>query len=207
MPKQKVGAGESTASIAKANGFFYKTLWDHPENAALKAKRKDPNVLFEDDEFFVPEKQLKEVSKGTEAEHTFKKKGEPCKIKLQLLEFDKPRANEDYVCEIDGKLTSGKTDGEGIIEQFISPHAKSGKILLRGGKEVIGLNLDALDPIDLPSGVQQRLNNLGFPCGGEMGEIGEKTKEALRNFQANYELNASGEPDDATKNKLRELCK
>ena len=98
--------------------------------------------MFEKDEIFVPEKRIKEVSKGTEAEHTFKLKGTPCKLKIRLLELGKPRANEDYVCDIDGNLTNGKTDGDGNIEQFIEPTAKSGRILLRGGKEIIMLALD-----------------------------------------------------------------
>ncbi len=54
MPKQKVGAGQSTASIAKANGFFWKTVWEHGENAALKEKRKDPNVLLKTTKYLFP---------------------------------------------------------------------------------------------------------------------------------------------------------
>lgn len=207
MPKQKVGTGETTSSLAKKNGFFWRTIWEHPENAALKAKRKDPNVLFEDDEIFIPEKQIKEVSKGTEAEHTFKRKGEPAKIKIQLLKLGKPRANEDYILDIDGKQTNGKTDAEGRLEHFIPPDAAYGQLILKGGREVYPLRLGHLDPLDLISGVQQRLNNLGYNCGGEMGELGEKTKEALKKFQAENELNETGEPDAATKAKLQELSK
>ena len=207
MPKQKVGSGETTSSLAKKNGFFWRTIWDHPENAELKAKRKDPNVLFEDDDIFIPEKQIKEVSKGTEAEHTFKLKGEPAKLKLQLLKNGKPRANEEYVLDIDGTLTDGKTDGDGKVEHFIPPDAKSGRLIMKNGKEAYDLQLGYLDPVDLITGVQQRLNNLGYDCGGEMGELGERTREALRKFQADNQLQETGEPDNATKAKLKELSK
>ncbi len=207
MPKQKVGSDETTMSLARKNGFFWRTIWDHGENAALKAKRKDPNVLFEDDEIFIPEKQLKEVSKGSEQEHVFKLKGEPAKLKIQMLKLGKPRANESYILDVDGKVTEGKTDGDGRLEHFIPGDAKSGKISFKNGKEIYPLRLGRLDPLELISGVQQRLKNLGFNCGGEMGELGEKTKEALKKFQAEYKLQETGEPDAATKAKLKELAK
>jgi hypothetical protein len=207
MAKQPVGAGESTSSLAKKNGFFWKTIWDHPENAALKAKRKDPNVLLEDDEIFIPEKKFKDVSKSTDQVHKFKRKGEPCKLKVQLMKAGKPRANEKYVLDLDGKLIDGTTDGDGKLEHFIPGESRSALLMLRNGQEIIPLRLGDLDPIDNPSGIQQRLNNLGFDCGSEDGELEGQTKEAIKKFQAAYQLEVTGEPDDATKNKLKELSK
>lgn len=43
MPFQhQVGPGDCIVSIAYDNGFHPDTLWDHPENAELKALRHDP---------------------------------------------------------------------------------------------------------------------------------------------------------------------
>jgi len=208
MPKQKVGAGETTSSLAKKYGFFWKTIWDHPENAELKAKRKDPNVLFEDDDIFIPEKQVNPgVSKGTEQEHVFKLKGEPAKLKLQLLKLGEPRANEAYVLEVNNTLIDGKTDGDGRIEHYIPADASAGRLIMKNGKEVYGLRLGFLDPVDLIKGAQQRLNNLGYNCGGDSGELDELTQQALVNFQADHELEETGELDAATKAKLMELAK
>ncbi len=207
MPQRKVGQGETTSSLAKKNGFFWKTIWEHGENSDLRSKRKDPNVLYSSDDIFIPERELKKVSKGTEQEHVFKRKGEPTKIKMQLLELGKPRANEDYVLEVAGKLVNGKTDGDGKLEHFIPGDAKSGKLIFKAGKEVHGLRLGSLDPLDVVDGVQQRLDNLGFKVGGEKGKLGTKTKAALKKFQAEYELDQSGDADDATKAKLEELAK
>ena len=113
MPKQRVGEGESTSSLAKKNGFFWRTIWEHGANAELKSLRKDPNVLFADDEIFIPEKQFKDLSKPTDQMHKFKRKGEPCKLKVQLMKAGKPRKNEKYVLNLDGKLIDGTTDGDG----------------------------------------------------------------------------------------------
>jgi hypothetical protein len=207
MPKQPVGEGESTSSLAKKNGFFWKTIWDHGENAQLKSLRKDPNVLFADDEIFIPEKQPKDASKSTDQTHKFKRKGEPCKLKVQLMKAGKPRKNEKYTLNLDGKLIDGTTDGEGKFEHFIPGDSQTALLLLRNGQEPINLRLGDLDPCDKPTGIQQRLNNLGYDCGSEDGEVGDVTKNAIKKFQEAYKLNVTGEADDATKNKLKELCK
>ena len=45
MPKYTIGDGESLISVAvKDYGFFWQTIWNHPENAVLKDKRKDLNT-------------------------------------------------------------------------------------------------------------------------------------------------------------------
>ena len=207
MPKQRVGEGESTSSLAQKNGFFWRTIWEHGANAELKSLRKDPNVLFADDEIFIPEKQFKDLSKPTDQMHKFKRKGEPCKLKVQLMKAGKPRKNEKYVLNLDGKLIDGTTDGDGEFEHFIPGDSRSALLMLRNGQEVIPLRLGDLDPCDQATGIQQRLNNLGFDCGSEDGEIGDASKEAIKKFQEAYKLEVTGQADDATKNKLKELCK
>jgi len=210
MPKQKVGVNQTTSSLALELGFFWRDIWEHGENAALKEKRKDPNVLFAEDEIFIPEKVKKQVSKSAEAEHTFKRKGEPSKFKMRLLALDKPRANEDYVFKVGGKLIRGKTDGDGKFEHFIPGNAKIAQLILREGKEIMNLTLGGLDPLDLATGVIQRLNNLGYKTGGIRAKKGELTKDyfadpkklpkrlvnAIKAFQADNNLEQTGIVDD-----------
>lgn len=205
MPKYTVSSGDSIPSIAKEHGFLWKTIWDHPQNAGLKNLRKDPSVLFEGDEVFVPELELKEVSKSTDQKHTFKRKGDPVKLRIRLTKFSKPRANEKYILLIDGKSLEGTTDGDGRIEQTVPGNARTGTLILKGGKEQYPVNIGELDPLDEPKGIQQRLNNLGYDCGPDDGDIGEKTVEALKKFQAAHDLPATGEPDAATKAKFKEV--
>lgn len=220
MAMQKVGSNESTSSLAKKKGFYWKTIWEHGQNAALKQKRKDPNVLSADDDIFIPELEKKTVSKGTEAEHVFKRKGEPTKIKMKLLELGEPRKDADYVFECAGKLVRGKTNGEGILEQFVPGDAKSAKLYFKDGAEVHGLRIGSLDPHDLASGIVQRLNNCGFKFSAkaikkgmsakeafEEGKVGNKGMRALKNFQAQNGLDPNGKLDAATIAKFEELCK
>ena len=204
MPSLTVGKGDSIPSIARENGFFWETIWNHPNNAALKAKRKDPNVLFEGDEVFVPELDIREESRGTNARHKFKLKGRQVKFKLQLLMMGEPRAGEAYTLIVDGTLYTGTTGGDGKLEHVIPANAKAGKIILRSGKEEYPVRIGHLDPIDEISGVQQRLNNLGYNSGVEDGRMNDALEAALTAFQNKYKLKATGELDAATKTKLEE---
>jgi hypothetical protein len=203
--KHKVSRGDSIPSIAKDNGFFWETIWNHGENADLKAKRQNPNQLVPGDEVFVPEPDPKKVSKSTDAKHEFVRRGEPHKLKLQLKMLGEPRANEAFVLDLDGELIEGQTDGDGKLEQLIPGNARGGRLILQDGKEIIPIRIGNLDPVDVVTGVQQRLNNIGFRCGAEGGELNEATQKALRLFQEAHKLTVSGEADDATKAKLREL--
>lgn len=119
---------------------------------------------------------------------------------------DKPRKNVPYILDIDGNLTSGKADGDGRIELTIPPNAKTGTLTLDPGtlnERVIPLNLGHLDPVNVDSGVTQRLNNLGFPCGDGSDEA--VLAAALKAFQEKNSLRVTGNVDDATRNKLRDL--
>src|SRR3977135_2032499 len=95
-----VGPNDSILSIAKANGFFFRTLWNHPRNSALKDKRKAPEILKEGDEVYVTNPEPKKVSKPDGAKHKFKLKGEQAKFKIQLKTLGKPRTGEDYMLVI-----------------------------------------------------------------------------------------------------------
>lgn len=205
MPTMTVDQGDSISSIAKDNGHFWKTIWEHGQNSGLRSKRKDPNVLFPGDEVFVPDIELKEENRGVNQRHKFKLKGEECKFKMKLLMMGEPRANESYILNLDGKLIKGTTDGDGMIEQVVPADAQSGKLILGDGKEEYEIRIGHLNPIDEISGVQQRLNNLGFSAGAEDGELSDDLAAALTAFQNRYHLPANGQLDSATKSKLEQL--
>jgi hypothetical protein len=203
MPEYIVKQGDCISSIAQKHGLFWDKIWNHPKNAKLQETRKDPNVLSPGDVVFVPDKDEREESGATEQRHRFRKKGVPAKLRLQIMEDDQPRSNVPYTLVIDGQILKGTTDGNGKIEHSIPPQAKKGVLILENDTP-IPLQLGHIDPIDTISGVQQRLLNLGFDCGGVNGNLTSETKKALKEFQEAYGLTASGELDPATKDKLLE---
>jgi N-acetylmuramoyl-L-alanine amidase len=197
---QKITAsrGDSITSLSEQHGFFWETVWNHSENSQLKNHRKDPNIIYTGDEVFIPEKTEKEESRATGSRHNFKRKGVPAKIKLRLTRLGEPRANEPYTLVLDGKLFTGSTDGDGILEQEIPPDCAGGELRLKDGKEVYPVTVGGLDPWDTPSGVQQRLNNMGYACGASGDLKDRRTAAAIKAFQAKWGLEETGEADENT---------
>lgn len=205
--KHIVAAGESVQSIAFENGFFPDTVWNYPENAELKKKRTVGTVLNIGDEVFIPDKTRKIVDKPTEAEHVFRRKGVPEKLRIRFLtEKNAPRAGLRYLIVIDGKSSEGKTDADGYVIKFIPPNAERAKLTLfdRENEEHYDLKLGHLQPVTELSGIQSRLSSLGYQCLGEK-TFGELTRRALIAFQIDFNLESTGEISDETRNKLREI--
>ncbi len=75
------------------------------------------------------------------------------------------------------------------------------------------LKIGGLDPIKekapdkrCVSGIQQRLNNLGFDCGPVDGKMGANTKAAIETFQCLFKLTKDGDPAQAaTQDKLEKV--
>ena len=90
MPKHVVQEGDCISSMAESNGLFWKTVWDHPENADLKEKRQDPNILFPGDVVFIPELRLRLETKPVDGKHKFVRKGVPAKIRIRIMQPPEP---------------------------------------------------------------------------------------------------------------------
>ena len=104
---------------------------------------------------------------------------------------------------LDDILKPGKTDADGVIECDIPNDASEGEIQLRGGQEKIPIRLGGLDPADTPSGVRQRLKNLGYDSTGCAEDA--MPEEALKSFQTKNKLKVTGKFDADTKAKLTDL--
>lgn len=200
----QVKQGDCIFSIAVEHGFFADTIWNHPNNAELKKKREDPNVLMPGDVVFVRDKQLKEVSEPTNHVYKFRCKNTPKLLRIQFMNFDTPMSNLAYVLEIDGQKKEGQTDSEGWLRQYIVPNAKTAQLTLADGSEY-ELILGNLDPVDEITGIQGRLHSLGFYKGSINGQMNDDTKDALLIFQHSHELEATGEADEKTKDLLMQM--
>jgi len=64
------------------------------------------------------------------------------------------------------------------------------------------LQLGGMDPTSSATGVQGRLNNLGFYCGAVDGIIGSQTRGAISEFQESQNLTVTGQMDDDTRQAL-----
>lgn len=205
-----VSKGDCITSIAFKHGFHPATIWNHSENSALREERKEGTVLSDGDRVFIPDLQIKQVSKSTEAQHVFRRKGIPETLRIRFLdEAGKPRSSRRYILNIDGKWSEGKTDSDGYVKASITPSAVRAHLLLyenpeSNEPEEYNFNLGYLQPITEAAGIRSRLTHLGYPCGSEQGEIEELTRAAVIAFQTDNNLEASGELNDQTRNKIKD---
>lgn len=208
MPQHTVAQGDCMMSIAEEYGFLWQTLWNHPDNAELKRIRKDPNILFPGDIVAIPEKNRREEEAPTGKRSEFVKKIGRAQVRLRLLDTKRrPRPNVRFLAVVDGEASSGSSDGDGFITISVRLNARHLHLRVEQGSRIeeYNLSLGAIDPIAELSGVQQRLANLGYPCGSEQETMGELTREAIRAFQKERNLEVTGQLDDATRQQLGAL--
>jgi hypothetical protein len=203
--QHRIEQGEGLSYLCELYGFSPERIWNDPANQALQESRPDPNVLLPGDVVTIPDKVAGSVRAATGKLHRFKRKGVPALFRLQLLDGGKPRASEAFSLEIDGKVLEGKTDEKGRLEAWVSNRAQKGLLKFGQRGEELEIDFGFLDPVEELSGVRKRLTNLGFDCLAEAGDLGPETRAALLRFQKEAGLPETGEPDEATRQRLAEL--
>lgn len=193
-------AGDHLSAIADQYGFKdYLTIWDHPDNAALKQQRADPHVLQPGDVVTVPDRLDKSENRATGSSHRFRVAARPLKLRIALKDFDnQPISGAACVLTVDGKVHELVSDGDGMIEVPISNSAKRGVLQLPELDIEHEVMIGHLDPVDEDSGWQGRLVNLGYHPGAVGDEDQQSLRHSLEEFQCDHGLAVTGEPEDAT---------
>lgn len=208
--KHIVVQGECLSLIARRYGFAdWKAIYDHPDNAQLKRERPNPNLLYPGDVVAIPDPQKKSHSLATGKTHRIAVKLPKKVLRLVLRNRDgKPLANQAYTLTFASRppIEGKKTDGDGKLEADVGIDVRAATLKI--GEHELALELGHLNPLaDTPdqglSGIQARLNNLGYGAGAADGILGPRTRAALRLFQADAQLDVTGEPDQATRDRLQ----
>ena len=209
MPTHIVTDGECLTSIASTYGLPEEQIIGHPQNAALKAVRPDKGQLHPGDSLFIPERRRKTVMLATGRRHTMVVRSPKKLLRLRLLDPDgNPMAGVPYALETEGRTLKGSLDDDGLLEQAIPVQATRATLHLGGSTRTIligHLNPLRQTPDNGLSGAQARLSNLGFEAGPVDGVPGPQLRAALSAFQAAYGLTASGQLDEQTAQKLKEI--
>ncbi|NMO15922.1 hypothetical protein HPC49_13855 [Pyxidicoccus fallax] len=207
-----VRENEGISYVARRFGQSWTALWQHPSNAELRRKRENPEVLLAGDQVFIPPIAPRWQGCETGRLHTFRLKASPLLLVLTLKDRrGRPFAGRNYLVEVEQESFEGKTDAEGRLRQRVSPKATQARLTLwpetRGYPETLSwtLEISGLEPWDTVRGVQQRLNNLGFPCGTPTGQLDAPTRAALGDFQTRQGLASTGALDPDTCRALRDL--
>lgn len=88
----RVQRGDCISAIAHRFGFGWEVVWNHPKNAELKKKRKDPNILKVGDVVHVPDKEEKTESAATGKVHRFQVKRPTAKLRLRIVKEPTPKS-------------------------------------------------------------------------------------------------------------------
>jgi len=207
-----VEQGECLSSIARKYGFAsWNTIYDHSENTDLKRTRDNPNVVFPGDQIFIPEKTPRSEQCATERKHTFKLGEKKTFLRLVLKnEEGQPLSNFKYKLVIEGVIREGQTGENGLIQQEIRTLDEEGELTVfpvdaSEDGFTCHVRLGHLDPVNEVSGIQARLNNLGFDAGPIDGIDGPITRSAVKVFQEQQGLSADGIVGPQTQAKLKEV--
>lgn len=204
MPKNvTVEPGDCLSSIASKNGFHWRALWEDDANAALRKKRRDPNVLFPGDVVVIPERSVATESLSTDDSHVFQLK--PTYLHLRLRFHGAPRGGEAYRLVIDGDPRPGIVQADGRIDEIIAGNAKIAVLHLVVTKEEYTLELGEVNPLDEAAGVEWRLRSLGFDDDTHEPEGAALDEETLSALDLFARRNAP--PQQSLSDALEEVCR
>ena len=188
--------GDTVASIARRFGFSsFKTIWNHPANAALRAKRKNPNVLNPGDELVIPERELRQEVRATDLRHRFQTERERLVLRVKPLDLNEDPVPGPFLYRDEFQITM-MTGKQGIHEVEIDPRVRTAEMRVNEpGKPPIriGLDVGGLNTVDDGEGQQDRLNNLGYFAGFSRTSIGTPQFQwAVEEFQCDQKLAIDG---------------
>jgi N-acetylmuramoyl-L-alanine amidase len=205
-----VKQGEYLAKIAAQYGFSnWKPIWEHPDNAALKTKRKSPNVLLPGDSIVIPEVEAQRFTVPTGQVHRFQLKRLPLQLRLVVKDFgNQPLADTACTLEVKGKPKELVTDGAGMVELPIPRDAEDAVLTFKDPlvpfDVQIPIKIGHLDPADTLAGQKARLRNLGYFGGLLEGPEDDAFRHAVQEFQCDHDLAVDGVCGPLTQAKLEE---
>jgi N-acetylmuramoyl-L-alanine amidase len=210
-----VKQGDHLAGIAEQYGFpNFSRIWDHPNNAELKKKRGNPNVLYEGDNLFIPDPEQQVFDRPTDQKHKFVVSGEPLDLLLVLKNiYGEPVAKRSCKLQVGLNQYSLTTDGDGLITQEIPKTAVNASLTVEdsvavNGKEVpierhLDLQIGYLDPLDTESGQLARLASLGYYRGPLSPTDPDEFLSSIEEFQCENSLTVDGICGPQTQAKLK----
>jgi Putative peptidoglycan binding domain len=207
-----VKQGECLCSIAHHYGFTdWRVIYNDPHNAAFKAKRPNPNLIYPGDELYIPDRQPRYENGQTDNRHRFKVHPLPTYLNVCLQDPAKqPLAHVRFHLRIETLEFEGNTDGHGWVRQEIPASAELGNLTVWPSADSPDarvkweVKLGHLDPLETTTGVKARLRNLQY-YSGEVNDVEDDVyKAAVRRFQQDNGLAVDGIVGPHTRNKLKE---
>ena len=204
----------------------------HPCVLYKKDQDRSPEGRRSNSDVVVIERVPRTVARPTGAEHHFITESPDLYLRFRVLnDRFESIASFTYTLEVDRRRLQGSQDrnsenspsANGVISEKISNRASSARLTIvyketptsEDTTKVYQLAIGKLNPVSAANapnqqcltGVQARLNNLGYLCGDVDGTIGPLTRLALQRFQRRMlgDAAVTGQSDAATQAKLHEV--
>ena len=201
--------GECLASIAQKHGFAdWRLIYDDPSNADFRKARPNPHIIYPGDVLFVPDKRIKTLAAATGQRHVFRIKRPDCHLRVIVRDEEgQPVASKKFKLTVSGQSIEGTTAADGLIDKPVPADAEEGQLAVWAEGDGFEpdewtVRLGYIDPIETLSGIQARLNNLGYSCGPVDGTDGTLTQAAVRAFQSDHGLKVDGVAGPKTQSSL-----
>jgi N-acetylmuramoyl-L-alanine amidase len=195
---------ETLSKLGARAKIPWKKIWDHPENAALKRARGNPNILLVGDRVFVPDLERHEESCATEERHRFRT-GSSMALRVRLVgAAHEPLAGIAYAFTVNHVRGEEKTTGDdGVAEVDVADDVEMAVLHLPWGD--VPVLVGVLSPANTVRGVQERLKNLGINPGPIDGVYGPMTAAGIRQFQRCEGMMITGVIDEELVRRLRSV--
>jgi len=211
--RHTVKQGERMATIASQYKFLrWQTLWDFAGNADLKDLRKNPNILFpDDDEVVIPTKLKREAEvAGGKAKYVVKCGRETLRVGFAVGWDWVERVSYTAKPDTGGPDLTDFLDSDGWMRIDVPPNTSQVQVALWTDDPdtpfaTYELKVGELDPVREVTGVQARLASLGYYDGAIDGDAGEVTAAAIAQFRSEYGLPLGDQIDDDLRDALEGL--
>jgi hypothetical protein len=198
--------GEHLDLIAHRLKLDAQTIWNDPKNADLRKLRSSPNVLGSGDILYVPNATPSPqwLPLETGQSNAFKARMPVVNVSVQMKDQGKPLANAPCTVRELPALQGLSTDGQGMLKLSVPLLQQVLTICTPSGRTQT-IHVGDLDPISTPSGLAQRLKNLGHHvqvAHPHASHASTDLSHAIALFQKEQSLPVSGKLDAATSDAL-----
>lgn len=212
MPVHEVRQGEHLARIVLDYGFTDPdAIWGLSANQSLRDQGRTPATLAPGDLVTIPEREARTAQQGTEQRHRVRVKQRTYRLRLVLRDAEgRPGADLPCILRAGGEDRHLSTAGDGALEADIASHLESAEVIvgecpssLSGARFLVLIG--HLDPVELITGQEARLNNLGYRAGMAGHPRAPAFRSAVEEFQSQHGLEVDGICGPQTQAKLIEI--
>ena len=212
MPVHEVRQGEHLARIIRQYGFTDPDfVWGQSANQPLREQGRTPSTLAPGDLVTIPERAAKTLGKSTDQRHRLRVKQRTYRLHLVLRDAEgRPAANLPCILRVGAADQALTTTSDGSLQADIPADLESADVTVgQGNSSLSGARfvvlIGHLDPVELITGQEARLNNLGFRAGTSGDSSAPVFRSAVEEFQSQHGLGVDGICGPQTQRKLVQI--